>query len=183
VVWFWWLPTSCKTCAKAFLRPAARRPFYWLFKVDASPQPSGESFASRGFVFFHSGHALVLLKCQRAEQYGSTGASWPCGPLWIFMRRDVSSLELCCALINRDPSWFNETWLGRIKEDSGDNWRLKVICEAAGMRRDISRRPGMAETSGLLFLLSFSSLKWASRFWFIFSSGCDSWFLLLRSAT
>uniref|UniRef100_A0A8C2ZN44 Hook microtubule tethering protein 2 n=1 Tax=Cyclopterus lumpus TaxID=8103 RepID=A0A8C2ZN44_CYCLU len=31
-----------------------------------------------------------------------------------------------CALINRDPSWFNETWLGRIKEESGDNWRLKV---------------------------------------------------------
>uniref|UniRef100_A0A8B9H977 Hook microtubule-tethering protein 2 n=1 Tax=Astyanax mexicanus TaxID=7994 RepID=A0A8B9H977_ASTMX len=26
----------------------------------------------------------------------------------------------------RDPSWFNETWLGRIKEESGDNWRLKV---------------------------------------------------------
>uniref|UniRef100_A0A8B9H8W8 Hook microtubule-tethering protein 2 n=1 Tax=Astyanax mexicanus TaxID=7994 RepID=A0A8B9H8W8_ASTMX len=25
-----------------------------------------------------------------------------------------------------DPSWFNETWLGRIKEESGDNWRLKV---------------------------------------------------------
>uniref|UniRef100_A0A8B9H8B1 Hook microtubule-tethering protein 2 n=1 Tax=Astyanax mexicanus TaxID=7994 RepID=A0A8B9H8B1_ASTMX len=26
----------------------------------------------------------------------------------------------------QDPSWFNETWLGRIKEESGDNWRLKV---------------------------------------------------------
>uniref|UniRef100_A0AAR2IXW8 Hook C-terminal domain-containing protein n=1 Tax=Pygocentrus nattereri TaxID=42514 RepID=A0AAR2IXW8_PYGNA len=25
-----------------------------------------------------------------------------------------------------DSSWFNETWLGRIKEESGDNWRLKV---------------------------------------------------------
>ncbi|XP_030646091.1 protein Hook homolog 2 isoform X1 [Chanos chanos] len=25
-----------------------------------------------------------------------------------------------------DPSWFNETWLGRIKEESGTNWRLKV---------------------------------------------------------
>ncbi|KAM6913741.1 protein Hook homolog 2 isoform 2-T2 [Lycodopsis pacificus] len=25
-----------------------------------------------------------------------------------------------------DPSWFHETWLGRIKEESGDNWRLKV---------------------------------------------------------
>uniref|UniRef100_A0A8C9ZFM1 Hook microtubule tethering protein 2 n=1 Tax=Sander lucioperca TaxID=283035 RepID=A0A8C9ZFM1_SANLU len=38
----------------------------------------------------------------------------------------LSSLELSCALINRDPSWFNETWLGRIKEESGANWRLKV---------------------------------------------------------
>uniref|UniRef100_A0A8C9ZFS5 Hook microtubule tethering protein 2 n=1 Tax=Sander lucioperca TaxID=283035 RepID=A0A8C9ZFS5_SANLU len=36
------------------------------------------------------------------------------------------SLDLSCALINRDPSWFNETWLGRIKEESGANWRLKV---------------------------------------------------------
>ncbi|MGH0135729.1 UNVERIFIED_CONTAM: hypothetical protein FKN15_050773 [Acipenser sinensis] len=25
-----------------------------------------------------------------------------------------------------DPSWFNEAWLSRIKEDVGDNWRLKV---------------------------------------------------------
>ncbi|XP_016391116.1 protein Hook homolog 2-like, partial [Sinocyclocheilus rhinocerous] len=26
----------------------------------------------------------------------------------------------------RDSSWFNETWLSRIKEDGGTNWRLKV---------------------------------------------------------
>ncbi|XP_047672060.1 protein Hook homolog 2 isoform X2 [Tachysurus fulvidraco] len=25
-----------------------------------------------------------------------------------------------------DASWFNETWLGRIKEETGDNWRIKV---------------------------------------------------------
>ncbi|KAM6905032.1 protein Hook homolog 2 [Xenentodon cancila] len=25
-----------------------------------------------------------------------------------------------------DPTWFNETWLGSIKEESGANWRLKV---------------------------------------------------------
>ncbi|XP_061472712.1 protein Hook homolog 2 [Rhineura floridana] len=25
-----------------------------------------------------------------------------------------------------DPSWFNEAWLLRIKDDTGDNWRLKV---------------------------------------------------------
>uniref|UniRef100_A0A7N6BS99 Calponin-homology (CH) domain-containing protein n=1 Tax=Anabas testudineus TaxID=64144 RepID=A0A7N6BS99_ANATE len=45
------------------------------------------------------------------------------------MSRDVLSLlslEFSCALINRDPSWFNETWLVRIKEESGANWRLKV---------------------------------------------------------
>ncbi|XP_072531251.1 protein Hook homolog 2 isoform X2 [Salminus brasiliensis] len=39
--------------------------------------------------------------------------------------------DLCVSINNTasqlgDPSWFNETWLGRIKEDSGDNWRLKV---------------------------------------------------------
>uniref|UniRef100_A0A7N6FH88 Hook microtubule-tethering protein 2 n=1 Tax=Anabas testudineus TaxID=64144 RepID=A0A7N6FH88_ANATE len=48
------------------------------------------------------------------------------------MSRDVLSLlslEFSCALINRDPSWFNETWLVRIKEESGANWRLKVIYE------------------------------------------------------
>uniref|UniRef100_A0A8C4IIH1 Hook microtubule tethering protein 2 n=1 Tax=Dicentrarchus labrax TaxID=13489 RepID=A0A8C4IIH1_DICLA len=32
--------------------------------------------------------------------------------------------SLPCGLL--DPSWFNETWLGRIKEESGANWRLKV---------------------------------------------------------
>uniref|UniRef100_A0A8C5AMK4 Hook microtubule tethering protein 2 n=1 Tax=Gadus morhua TaxID=8049 RepID=A0A8C5AMK4_GADMO len=36
---------------------------------------------------------------------------------------------LICAVVNRDPSWFNETWLGRIKEDSDSNWRLKVPCD------------------------------------------------------
>ncbi|XP_030627393.1 protein Hook homolog 1 [Chanos chanos] len=30
------------------------------------------------------------------------------------------------ALHQIDPSWFSENWLGRIKEDVGDNWRLKM---------------------------------------------------------
>lgn len=25
-----------------------------------------------------------------------------------------------------DPTWFNETWMMRIKPDTGDNWRMKV---------------------------------------------------------
>uniref|UniRef100_A0A3B4YUV7 Hook microtubule tethering protein 2 n=1 Tax=Seriola lalandi dorsalis TaxID=1841481 RepID=A0A3B4YUV7_SERLL len=47
---------------------------------------------------------------------------------WVSLISNVSSLslEFSCALIDRDPSWFNETWLGRIKEESGANWRLKV---------------------------------------------------------
>uniref|UniRef100_A0A671YGJ6 Hook microtubule tethering protein 2 n=1 Tax=Sparus aurata TaxID=8175 RepID=A0A671YGJ6_SPAAU len=52
-----------------------------------------------------------------------------CISIFTILMRDVSSLsspEFSCALINRDPSWFNETWLGRIKEESGANWRLKV---------------------------------------------------------
>uniref|UniRef100_A0A673ZB73 Hook microtubule tethering protein 2 n=1 Tax=Salmo trutta TaxID=8032 RepID=A0A673ZB73_SALTR len=31
-----------------------------------------------------------------------------------------------------DPSWFNEAWLGRIKEESEANWRLKVQYETEG---------------------------------------------------
>uniref|UniRef100_G3NTY4 Hook microtubule tethering protein 2 n=1 Tax=Gasterosteus aculeatus aculeatus TaxID=481459 RepID=G3NTY4_GASAC len=44
------------------------------------------------------------------------------------LRLEKGDLWMCrtCALVNRDPAWFNETWLGRIKEESGDNWRLKV---------------------------------------------------------
>uniref|UniRef100_A0A8C6KHL0 Hook microtubule tethering protein 2 n=1 Tax=Nothobranchius furzeri TaxID=105023 RepID=A0A8C6KHL0_NOTFU len=38
----------------------------------------------------------------------------------------VVALLVFDVLINRDPAWFNETWLGRIKEESEDNWRLKV---------------------------------------------------------
>ncbi|KAK6308951.1 hypothetical protein J4Q44_G00204140 [Coregonus suidteri] len=30
------------------------------------------------------------------------------------------------ALHQIDPAWFSESWLGRIKEDVGDNWRLKM---------------------------------------------------------
>ncbi|XP_074511714.1 protein Hook homolog 2 [Sebastes fasciatus] len=38
----------------------------------------------------------------------------------------TSGLAIAQVLHRIDPSWFNETWLGRIKEESGDNWRLKV---------------------------------------------------------
>ncbi|KAM8844923.1 protein Hook homolog 2 isoform 2-T2 [Spinachia spinachia] len=38
----------------------------------------------------------------------------------------TSGVALGHVLHRIDPAWFNETWLGRIKEESGDNWRLKV---------------------------------------------------------
>ncbi|XP_019963401.2 protein Hook homolog 2 isoform X1 [Paralichthys olivaceus] len=40
---------------------------------------------------------------------------------------DLASGVAIAHVLNRiDPSWFNEAWLGRIKEESGANWRLKV---------------------------------------------------------
>uniref|UniRef100_A0A6Q2Y326 Hook microtubule-tethering protein 1 n=1 Tax=Esox lucius TaxID=8010 RepID=A0A6Q2Y326_ESOLU len=33
------------------------------------------------------------------------------------------------ALHKIDPVWFSESWLGRIKEDVGNNWRLKVLSQ------------------------------------------------------
>ncbi|XP_069783242.1 protein Hook homolog 2 isoform X2 [Narcine bancroftii] len=37
----------------------------------------------------------------------------------------TSGVAIAQVLHHIDPSWFNETWLGRVKEDIGD-WRLKV---------------------------------------------------------
>ncbi|XP_031726848.1 protein Hook homolog 2 isoform X1 [Anarrhichthys ocellatus] len=42
-------------------------------------------------------------------------------------KQDLTDGVAIALVLHRiDPSWFNETWLGRIKEESGDNWRLKV---------------------------------------------------------
>ncbi|XP_026204346.1 protein Hook homolog 2 isoform X2 [Anabas testudineus] len=38
----------------------------------------------------------------------------------------TSGVAIAHVLHRIDPSWFNETWLVRIKEESGANWRLKV---------------------------------------------------------
>ncbi|KAJ8264011.1 hypothetical protein GJAV_G00144080 [Gymnothorax javanicus] len=38
----------------------------------------------------------------------------------------TSGVAIAHVLHKIDTSWFNETWLGRIKEESGGNWRLKV---------------------------------------------------------
>uniref|UniRef100_A0A670YHI5 Hook microtubule tethering protein 2 n=1 Tax=Pseudonaja textilis TaxID=8673 RepID=A0A670YHI5_PSETE len=39
----------------------------------------------------------------------------------------TSGVTIAQVLHKIDPSWFNETWLLRIKDDTGDNWRLKVL--------------------------------------------------------
>lgn len=38
----------------------------------------------------------------------------------------TSGVAIAHVLHKIDPSWFNKTWLGRIKEESEANWRLKV---------------------------------------------------------
>ncbi|KAG8006458.1 Protein Hook-like protein 2 [Nibea albiflora] len=73
----------------------------------------------------------IIPTCDFNEVFvlSSAGPRCPVASCESVMSRDVSSLsspELSRALINRDHSWFNETWLGRIKEESGANWRLKV---------------------------------------------------------
>ncbi|MEQ2202159.1 Protein Hook 2, partial [Xenoophorus captivus] len=42
-------------------------------------------------------------------------------------KHDLTSGVAIAHVLHRiDASWFNETWLGRIKEESEANWRLKV---------------------------------------------------------
>uniref|UniRef100_A0A8C7RHF6 Hook microtubule tethering protein 2 n=1 Tax=Oncorhynchus mykiss TaxID=8022 RepID=A0A8C7RHF6_ONCMY len=44
----------------------------------------------------------------------------------------MSGVAIAHVLHKIDPSWFNEAWLGRIKEESEANWRLKVQYEIEG---------------------------------------------------
>uniref|UniRef100_A0A8C1WUN3 Hook microtubule tethering protein 2 n=1 Tax=Cyprinus carpio TaxID=7962 RepID=A0A8C1WUN3_CYPCA len=39
----------------------------------------------------------------------------------------TSGVAIAHVLNKIDSSWFNETWLSRIKEDGGTNWRLKLV--------------------------------------------------------
>uniref|UniRef100_A0A8C7W473 Hook microtubule-tethering protein 1 n=1 Tax=Oncorhynchus mykiss TaxID=8022 RepID=A0A8C7W473_ONCMY len=39
----------------------------------------------------------------------------------------TTGVAMSQALHQIDPAWFSKSWLGRIKEDVGDNWRLKVL--------------------------------------------------------
>uniref|UniRef100_A0A8C2HBW9 Hook microtubule-tethering protein 1 n=1 Tax=Cyprinus carpio TaxID=7962 RepID=A0A8C2HBW9_CYPCA len=48
-----------------------------------------------------------------------------CESLIIWLQTFKTAAPLCLHLFT-DPSWFNESWLARIKEDVGDNVRLKM---------------------------------------------------------
>lgn len=39
----------------------------------------------------------------------------------------VCVLNIFCFCRFRDPAYFDENWLNRIKTEVGDNWRLKVF--------------------------------------------------------
>ncbi|XP_032995676.1 protein Hook homolog 2 isoform X1 [Lacerta agilis] len=67
-----------------------------------------------------------------------TGPAGRCGALLTWLQtfhvpspcakeQDLASGVTIAQVLHKiDPSWFNETWLLRIKDDAGDNWRLKV---------------------------------------------------------
>ncbi|XP_026537306.1 protein Hook homolog 2-like isoform X2 [Notechis scutatus] len=69
---------------------------------------------------------------------GELGSGERCGALLTWMQtfhvpspcikmEDLTSGVTIAQVLHKiDPSWFNETWLLRIKDDTGDNWRLKV---------------------------------------------------------
>ncbi|NXX10470.1 HOOK2 protein, partial [Podargus strigoides] len=38
----------------------------------------------------------------------------------------ASGVTLAHVLHRIDASWFSELWLGRIRDDAGENWRLKA---------------------------------------------------------
>uniref|UniRef100_A0A8C7W547 Hook microtubule-tethering protein 1 n=1 Tax=Oncorhynchus mykiss TaxID=8022 RepID=A0A8C7W547_ONCMY len=59
--------------------------------------------------------------CGRFLQTFNTGS--PC----TAVAELTTGVAMSQALHQIDPAWFSKSWLGRIKEDVGDNWRLKVL--------------------------------------------------------
>ncbi|XP_077183359.1 protein Hook homolog 2 isoform X3 [Paroedura picta] len=69
---------------------------------------------------------------------GETSPEERCGALMTWLQifnvpspcateQDLASGVTIAQVLHKiDPSWFNETWLLRIKDDAGDNWRLKT---------------------------------------------------------
>lgn len=65
---------------------------------------------------------------------------------------------------SRDPSWFNEAWVGRIKEETGDNWRIKVCTFTAQLilQTELSKTdviPCVGESVMLQFISIFISIS------------------------
>uniref|UniRef100_A0A8B9JK66 Hook microtubule-tethering protein 1 n=1 Tax=Astyanax mexicanus TaxID=7994 RepID=A0A8B9JK66_ASTMX len=49
-----------------------------------------------------------------------------CCSFLLSCKPHLSTCDQNYSFISKDPSWFSENWLARIKEDVGDNMRLKV---------------------------------------------------------
>lgn len=74
---------------------------------------------------FHLSSKRLLLLLQIYRWPSQTSARF----IIIKKRSDLDLLPLCVCLYSvccRDPAWFTDGWLGRIKTDVEDNWRLKV---------------------------------------------------------
>uniref|UniRef100_A0A8C8M678 Protein Hook homolog 3 n=1 Tax=Oncorhynchus tshawytscha TaxID=74940 RepID=A0A8C8M678_ONCTS len=61
--------------------------------------------------------------CQMKLQTFNTGS--PC----TAVAELTTGVAMSQALHQIDPAWFSKSWLGRIKEDVGDNWRLKALSQ------------------------------------------------------
>lgn len=74
---------------------------------------------------FHLSSKRLLLLLQIYRWPSQTSARF----IIIKKRSDLDLLPLFVCLYSvccRDPAWFTDGWLGRIKTDVEDNWRLKV---------------------------------------------------------
>lgn len=85
-----------------------------------------------------------------------------------------SCFSVCFCLCCRDPTWFTESWLGRIKSDVADNWRLKVLSNALITISCLS-----SLTSVFIFLLNspvcFNPATLSLTLISCLAQGCYSW--------
>uniref|UniRef100_A0A3P8ZX81 Hook microtubule-tethering protein 1 n=1 Tax=Esox lucius TaxID=8010 RepID=A0A3P8ZX81_ESOLU len=85
----------------------------------AQPFPTGFHDHERSLRAEAGGHLTPWSQSQRLQTFNTPA---PC----TTTEELTTGAAMSQALHKIDPVWFSESWLGRIKEDVGNNWRLKM---------------------------------------------------------
>lgn len=101
------------------------------------------SFSFRPSAFLHPAdqrrnwplEQLYHRPCIKCETQHGQECRLPCCMISLFLSGQSELTSGSCFCWGcRDPAWFSESWLSRLKTDVEENWRLKVLSFASHLQ-------------------------------------------------